>query len=94
MPYPYGKPRNCNFAFNALLNNGLTLITRKLFGRYAAIKYRIESAAAAFVARFTLFFGGGFFTAAVKARRGIIGNTFVKSLKGCKRKKVRWICGI
>ncbi|EJT71730.1 hypothetical protein GGTG_10984 [Gaeumannomyces tritici R3-111a-1] len=49
-----------------------------------------ESFAAALVARFTLFFSGGLFAAAVKARRGVISETFVGSLKGCKRKKGRW----
>ncbi|EJT80463.1 hypothetical protein GGTG_00462 [Gaeumannomyces tritici R3-111a-1] len=159
-----------NFALNALLNNGLTFVTRKLFGQYAlisflksfgivlsnwvngiiliclttkitVIKYRtlriiifkkkqinkvliiallkinnfpqrkrvaniyikrkksnvrfggkfigIKSVAAAFIARFTLFFGGGFFAAAVKARRGVTGKTFAGILKSCKRKKAR-----
>ncbi|EJT77225.1 hypothetical protein GGTG_07137 [Gaeumannomyces tritici R3-111a-1] len=124
-----------NFALDALLDNGLTFITRKLFGRYgmegfgfldsfasaklgfnklfekfrycfgqplmdAVTKYRnvrfggkfikIESVAAAFIARFTLFFGESFFTAAVKTRRGVTGKTFAKALKSCKRKKARW----
>ncbi|EJT81128.1 hypothetical protein GGTG_01113, partial [Gaeumannomyces tritici R3-111a-1] len=48
---------------------------------------KIESVAAAFVARFTLFFGGNLFAAAVKARRGVIGKTFAGILKGCKRKR-------
>ncbi|EJT79982.1 hypothetical protein GGTG_05064, partial [Gaeumannomyces tritici R3-111a-1] len=49
----------------------------------------IESVAAAFVARFTLFFGGGFFAAAVKTRRGVTGKTLAEVLKGCKRKRAR-----
>ncbi|EJT75577.1 hypothetical protein GGTG_05510, partial [Gaeumannomyces tritici R3-111a-1] len=49
----------------------------------------IESVAAAFVARFTLFFGESFFAAAVKARRGVTGKTLAKVLKGCKRKRAR-----
>ncbi|EJT81707.1 hypothetical protein GGTG_01683 [Gaeumannomyces tritici R3-111a-1] len=57
--------------------------------RFGGKSIKIKGAAAALVARFTLFFGGGFFAAAVKARRGVIGNTLVKSLKGCKRKRVR-----
>ncbi|EJT73527.1 hypothetical protein GGTG_10364, partial [Gaeumannomyces tritici R3-111a-1] len=50
---------------------------------------KIESVAAAFVARFTLFFGGGFFAATVKARRGVTGKTFAGILKGCKRKRAQ-----
>ncbi|EJT68365.1 hypothetical protein GGTG_14055, partial [Gaeumannomyces tritici R3-111a-1] len=48
---------------------------------------KIESVAAAFVARFTLFFGESFFAAAVKARRGVTGKTLAEILKGCKRKR-------
>ncbi|EJT68760.1 hypothetical protein GGTG_13672, partial [Gaeumannomyces tritici R3-111a-1] len=54
-------------------------------GRFIGIK----NVTAAFVARFTLFFGGGFFAAAVKARRGVTGKTFAEALKGCKRKRAR-----
>ncbi|EJT71731.1 hypothetical protein GGTG_10985, partial [Gaeumannomyces tritici R3-111a-1] len=49
----------------------------------------IESVAAALVARFTLFFGEGFFAAVAKARRGVTGRTFAGILKGCKRKRAR-----
>ncbi|EJT68303.1 hypothetical protein GGTG_14118, partial [Gaeumannomyces tritici R3-111a-1] len=49
----------------------------------------IESVAAAFVARFTLFFGENLFAAAVKARRGVTGKTFAKILKSYKRKRAR-----
>ncbi|EJT68082.1 hypothetical protein GGTG_14339, partial [Gaeumannomyces tritici R3-111a-1] len=49
----------------------------------------IKSVAAAFVARFTLFFGESFFAAAVKTRRGVTGKTFAEVLKSCKRKKAR-----
>ncbi|EJT79495.1 hypothetical protein GGTG_04579, partial [Gaeumannomyces tritici R3-111a-1] len=49
----------------------------------------IKSVAAAFIARFTLFFGKGFFAAAVKARRGVTDKTFAGILKSCKRKRAR-----
>ncbi|EJT70498.1 hypothetical protein GGTG_11521, partial [Gaeumannomyces tritici R3-111a-1] len=50
---------------------------------------KIKSVAAAFVARFTLFFGGSFFAAAVKTRRGVTGKTLAEILKDCKRKRAR-----
>ncbi|EJT71553.1 hypothetical protein GGTG_10810 [Gaeumannomyces tritici R3-111a-1] len=57
--------------------------------RFGGKSIKIESVAAAFVARFTLFFGEGFFVAAVKARRGVTGKTFARILKGYKRKRAR-----
>ncbi|EJT79108.1 hypothetical protein GGTG_04197, partial [Gaeumannomyces tritici R3-111a-1] len=57
--------------------------------RFGGKFIKIESVAAAFVAHFTLFFSGGFFAAAVKARRKVTGKTFAGILKGCKRKKAR-----
>ncbi|EJT79113.1 hypothetical protein GGTG_04202, partial [Gaeumannomyces tritici R3-111a-1] len=67
-----------------------TYIKRKKSGiRFKGKFIKVESAAAALVARFTLFFGGGFFAATVKARRRVIGSTLVKGLKGYKRKRVR-----
>ncbi|EJT78010.1 hypothetical protein GGTG_03113, partial [Gaeumannomyces tritici R3-111a-1] len=58
--------------------------------RFGGKFIKIKSVAAAFVARFTLFFGKGFFAAAVKARRGVTGKTFAGILKSCKRKKAQW----
>ncbi|EJT70329.1 hypothetical protein GGTG_11357 [Gaeumannomyces tritici R3-111a-1] len=55
---------------------------------------KIPHVPSALVARFTLFFGGSFFAAAVKTRRGVTGKTFVKGLKSCKRKRARWTRGI
>ncbi|EJT68213.1 hypothetical protein GGTG_14209, partial [Gaeumannomyces tritici R3-111a-1] len=57
--------------------------------RFGGKSIKIENVAAAFVARFTFFFGESFFTAAVKARRGVTGKTFAGVLKGCKRKRAR-----
>ncbi|EJT81754.1 hypothetical protein GGTG_01729, partial [Gaeumannomyces tritici R3-111a-1] len=57
--------------------------------RFGGKFIKIKSVAAAFVARFTLFFGGSFFAAAVKARRGVISKTLAGILKSCKRKKAR-----
>ncbi|EJT74810.1 hypothetical protein GGTG_08648, partial [Gaeumannomyces tritici R3-111a-1] len=58
--------------------------------RFKSKSIKIESVAAAFVARFTLFFSKGFFAAAVKARRGVTGKTLAGILKSCKRKRARW----
>ncbi|EJT68580.1 hypothetical protein GGTG_13845, partial [Gaeumannomyces tritici R3-111a-1] len=49
----------------------------------------IESVAAALIARFTLFFGEGFFAAAAKARQRVTGKTLAGILKNCKRKRAR-----
>ncbi|EJT68192.1 hypothetical protein GGTG_14229, partial [Gaeumannomyces tritici R3-111a-1] len=57
--------------------------------RFGGKFIKIESVTAALVARFTLFFGKGFFAAAVKTRRGVTGKTFTRILKGCKRKRAR-----
>ncbi|EJT70823.1 hypothetical protein GGTG_11846, partial [Gaeumannomyces tritici R3-111a-1] len=57
--------------------------------RFGGRFIKIESVAAAFVTRFTLFFGEGFFAAAIKARRKVTGKTFAGILKGCKRKRAR-----
>ncbi|EJT71149.1 hypothetical protein GGTG_10409 [Gaeumannomyces tritici R3-111a-1] len=57
--------------------------------RFKGRSIGIKSVAAALVARFTLFFGGGLFAAAVKTRRGVTGKTFAGVLKGCKRKRAR-----
>ncbi|EJT72083.1 hypothetical protein GGTG_11330, partial [Gaeumannomyces tritici R3-111a-1] len=68
-----------------------TYIKRKKSNvRFGGKFIKIESVAAAFVARFTLFFGEGFFAAAVKTRRGVTGKTLAKVLKGCKRKRAQW----
>ncbi|EJT82060.1 hypothetical protein GGTG_02034, partial [Gaeumannomyces tritici R3-111a-1] len=67
-----------------------TYIKRKKSNvRFGGKSIGIKSVAAAFVARFTLFFGGSFFAAAVKARRGVTGKTLAGILKGCKRKKAQ-----
>ncbi|EJT82292.1 hypothetical protein GGTG_02266, partial [Gaeumannomyces tritici R3-111a-1] len=58
--------------------------------RFGGRFIKIESIAAALVARFTLFFGEGFFAAAAKACRGVTGKTFAGILKNCKRKRARW----
>ncbi|EJT72142.1 hypothetical protein GGTG_09009 [Gaeumannomyces tritici R3-111a-1] len=55
--------------------------------RFGGKSIKIKNVATAFVTRFTLFFGEGFFTAAVKARRGVTGKTLAGILKSCKRKR-------
>ncbi|EJT68630.1 hypothetical protein GGTG_13796, partial [Gaeumannomyces tritici R3-111a-1] len=57
--------------------------------RFKSKFIKIKSVTAAFIARFTLFFGKNLFAAAVKARRGVTGKTFAGILKGYKRKRAR-----
>ncbi|EJT79112.1 hypothetical protein GGTG_04201, partial [Gaeumannomyces tritici R3-111a-1] len=58
--------------------------------RFGSKSIKIKSVTAAFVARFTFFFGESFFIATVKTRRGVTGKTFAGILKSCKRKRAQW----
>ncbi|EJT81758.1 hypothetical protein GGTG_01733, partial [Gaeumannomyces tritici R3-111a-1] len=58
--------------------------------RFGGKSIKIESVAAALVARFTLFFSESLFAAAVKTRRGVTGKTLAEILKSYKRKRARW----